>query len=144
MNKKIIWLSALALSMSLSQATFACDCEMPSSPKDRLERMTHKLDLTADQKMKIKAIGDKAREEMKPKYDEMRSNRMQLNELAAAKEIDQAKVDKLIDQNKEIFGTIMKMRVIVRHDVDMLLTDKQKEKLDKMVADWKEKHMHKD
>ena len=117
---------------------------MPSSPKDRLERMTHKLYLTADQKMKIKAIGDKAREEMKPKYDEMRSNRMQLNELAAAKEIDQAKVDKLIDQNKEIFGTIMKMRVIVRHDVDMLLTDKQKEKLDKMVADWKEKHMHKD
>lgn len=144
MNKKTIWLSALALSMSLSQATLACDCEMPSSPKDRLVRMTEKLDLTAEQKNQIKAISEKAREEMKPKYEQMHANRMQLNELAAAKDVDQTKVDKLIDENKEILGSIMKMRVMVRHDIDMVLNDKQKEKLNKMVSEWKEKHMKKD
>ena len=141
MNKKIIWLSALALSMTISQGALACDCKMSMSPNQHIEKMTAKLDLTADQKAKIEAITTKAREEMKPKIEEMHASRMQLNELANEKDMDQSKVDKLLDQNKEILGSIMKMRVMVRHDIDMVLTDKQKAKLDSMMSDWKAKHI---
>jgi len=144
MNKKIVWLSALTLAMSVSQASLACDCKVSSLAGDHFEQMTGKLDLTADQKAKIKVIGAKAREDMKPKFMAMREIRMQLNALASSKELDQDKIDKLIDQNKEILGSLMKMRVMVRHDVDMVLTDKQRAKMDGMISDWKEKQMKND
>lgn len=141
MNKKMIWLSALALSMSISQATLACDCGRDWTPGDRMEKMTESLDLTADQKAKIKAIGTQAKESMKPKMVEMRDIRMQLNTLADAKVLDEGKIDALISQRKEIMGTIVKGRLMVRHDISMILTDAQKAKLAQMVAAWKAKHM---
>jgi len=137
MNKKIMWLSAIALSISVSQATLACNCNVSAVSVDRFEQMTENLDLTDDQKIKVKAIGEKAREDMSPKFVELRKIRMHLNELASAKELEQSKIDPLIEQNKEVLGAIMKMRVTVRHDVDMILTEKQKAKLDDMVSDWK-------
>ncbi len=144
MNKKIILLSAFALSLSMSQVVLACGCKTTYESGDRYVQMAEKLDLTAEQKTKIQAISDKAREDMKPKFDEMRSIRMQLNEQAAAKEVDEAKIDKLIDQKKELLGSIMKTRVMVRHDIDMVLTDAQKAKMNKMMAEWKAKHMKND
>ena len=151
MNKKIICFSALALSMSMSQATLACDCDMNSARGEhyehmtsKFEHMTEKLDLTADQKEKIKTISEKARNDMKPMFEEIRANRMKLNELADAKDIDQTQIDKTIDQNKDIMGSMMKMRVMTRHDIMVVLTDKQKAKLDVMMAHWKAKHMKKD
>ena len=144
MNKKIILLSALALSMSLSQATLASDTAMTDVVGSRYEKMADKLELTSDQKAQIKANSTKAKEQMKPKFQEMRANHMELSQLADAKDLDETKIDKLIDQNKEIIGSLMKMRVTVRHDISMLLTEKQKMKLDGMVSDWKAKHMTQD
>ena len=144
MNKKIIWLSALALSMSISQATLACDCKVSATHKDHFEQMTAKLDLNADQKEKIKEISAKAREEMKPKFMELRENRMKLNELASAKELDKDKIEQLINQNKDIMGSLMNIRIATRHEINMVLNDKQKARLDTMISNWKEKHMARD
>ena len=147
MNKKIIALSALALSMSFSQATFACDglCGDHKSymAGERYQKMTEKLDLTADQKSKIMAIGTKAREDMKPKLEEMRSIHMQLNKLAGEKVLDQGKIDTLVNQKKDIVGAVTQMRITTRHDIDMVLTAPQKAKLDAMVMKWEGTHMEK-
>lgn len=144
MNKKIIWISAIALSMSVSQATLACGCHHDMMSGEHYEKMIRKLDLTADQQSKIKAIKDKTREEMKPKFMEMRSIQMQLNTLAGAKDLDKEKVDKLITEKKDIMGSVMLMRVTTRHDIDMVLTAPQKAKLEAMKAKWEAKHMKKD
>ena len=144
MNKKIIWLSALALSMSISQATLACGCGQAYVSGERYEKMTAKLDLTADQKEKIKMISAQAKDSLKPKIEEMRAVRMQLNEQADAATPDESKIDSLINQQKDIAGSIMKIRVMTRHQVAMILTDAQKVTLAKMVSDWKAKHMKKD
>ncbi len=141
MNKKVIWLSAIALSMSVSQATLACHGTHKSMAGGHFEKMSSKLDLTADQKAKIKTISDQAMETLKPKLQEMRNIHNQLNDLVNAKDIDESKVDDLIKQKTELSASIMKTRLMTRHEINMVLTDAQRAKMADMVAKWKAKHM---
>jgi len=128
---------------------------MPALTEERRKEMTRIVRAEAEQgRVSIRNVRRdannqvkelvKARQDMKPKLEQLREIHMQLNELAAAKELNQPKIDQLIEQKKEITGSIMKMRIMAKHDVNMVLTDKQKAKLDGMVADWKVKHMEKD
>ncbi len=41
-------------------------------------------------------------------------------------------------------GAMMKMKFMDRHDINVVLTEKQKAKMTSMVSAWKEKHMKKD
>lgn len=144
MNKKIIWLTAFALSMSVSQVTLACGNHHKAFiTGERYEKMAEKLDLSADQKTKIKAIGMKARDEMKPKFHEMRVIHKKLNHLAKAKVLDHNKINHLISQQKDLVGAIALMKVTTRHDINMALTDAQKAKLASMVKKWEEKRVSK-
>ena len=57
MNKSILSLSALALSLSVSQATLACSSDHhPNVLGERVHKMVAHLDLSADQKEKIHTI----------------------------------------------------------------------------------------
>lgn len=141
MNKKMIWLSALVVSMSLSQATFACGCHGSDLPDYKHhEKMIDKLDLTADQSAKIKSIRAHAKEDVMPKLKEMRANRKALNDLANQPALDEDKVNKLIDQQEKLGAEIAKIRVHARHEISLILNEKQKSKLQEMRAKWEKKH----
>lgn len=141
MNKKIIWLSALALSMSLSQASFACGCHGGDLPDNKHhEKMIDNLDLTADQAAKIKSIRMHAKDELMPKLNEMRDNRRALNELANEPKLNEDKVGDLIDKQEKLSGEITKIRVHARHEISMVLNEKQKAKMQEMRMKWEKKH----
>ena len=143
MNKKMIWLSAFALSMCVSQVVLACPNQHAWMSGNRFEKITDKLDLTSDQKAKIKTIKMQTKEKLKPKFTEMHANRIQLNELANADVLDESKIDSVINQQKDLLGSVIKMRVMTRNEISKVLTAEQKSKLHGMIAKWDEKHQKK-
>lgn len=141
MNKKMIWLSAFALSMSLSQVSFACGCHGGELPDYKHhEKMIDKLDLTSEQSAKIKRIRAHAKDEIMPKLNEMRDNRRMLNELANEPTLNEDKVANIIEKQEKIGGEIAKIRVHARHEVSMVLNEKQKAKIQEMRMKWEKKH----
>lgn len=148
MNKKTIWLSALAFSVLIGQNAIACDSGCSGSTEHKLhawhmdkhfEKMVGKLDLTADQKNKIKAITDQAKTSMKPKFIEMRTISMQLNDLAKESVLNEGKMQDLITQKEKLVGEITKMRVMTRYQINQVLDAKQKVKMDKMTQEMRDK-----
>lgn len=129
MNKKIICLSALALSFSLSQAPLTYAGHSKCFAGEHVAKMTEKLDLTTDQKAKIKAIREKAKADLMPLHKDMIANRQAVNALFKSGTVDDSKLETLFNQEKETLGSILKVRMMERRDISNLLTDKQKEKL---------------
>ena len=142
MNKKLVCLSALALSLSMSQATFACD-KMSHFGSDRMEKMTEKLDLTADQKAKIKTIREQAHQANLSKYEQLHKLHAQMNDLLSASTVDESKLDDMINQEKDLLGAVIKTHAMERHDISNVLTDQQKTKFKAMLQQWEEKHLEK-
>lgn len=136
MNKKMIWISALALSASISQGVIACDseCSGHSDHKShhkgkRFEKMMEKLDLTADQEKKIHAIKEQEKASMKHKLPKIHDIDMQLNDLAKANVMDEAKMNDLISQKEKIVSETTKIRVMTQYQINMILDAKQKAKM---------------
>jgi Spy/CpxP family protein refolding chaperone len=140
MTKKTLLFTALALSMSLSQASLACHGDSHWMYGERYEKMEKKLHLTSDQKDKIKELRLAAHKAMQPLRQDLRDNHMKLNELARANTLDEGAIDSLINQQKEILGKLMKMRLMIKHDITMDLTEKQRSDMVSMAAKWKEHH----
>ena len=151
MNKKILCLSALALSMSLSQVTLACSSDQCSSEQcssehmkgfsgDRFEKVTEKLDLNAEQTVKVHAIKEQAKKELEQKFEEIHAVRHQINELYRATKLDESKLDSLVQKETEIFGSVLKMGAMERRDVYNVLTEQQRVKLADLIQQREEKH----
>lgn len=140
MNLKTLSLSALALSIALSQSAFAHDvCE---HKHDWIVKVSEKLGLNAEQKTKIKAFADQAKIDVKAKHEEMRMIHMHLNEAYTNNTIDPTKLDGFINQEQQAVGAIIKIRSKERYDAYMVLDDKQKEKMNKMTNEWSKSHKH--
>lgn len=139
MNKKIVTLSALALSLSMGGASLAYADHQCYSGK-RMEKLVDSLDLTADQKAKIKTIRDQAMTAIKPKMDEMHAIHVKINESFKAGTLDDSTLDSLVSQKKEALGEIMKIRLTERRDISNVLTAPQKTKLADMLQQWEAKH----
>ena len=146
MNKKMIWISVLALSASISQGVMACDSGCSGAKHHphhmmgkHFEKMMGKLDLTAEQEKKIRAIKDQEQAYMKPQMLEMRDINMQLNDLAKAKVIDEAKMNDFIAKKEKIVGEMTKRRVMARYQINLILDAKQQEKMEKMTLEMREK-----
>ena len=144
MNKNILSLSALALSLSVSQATLACSSDHHSNFwGERVHKMVSHLDLSAEQKGKIHTIRERAKHEMQAKFNELRTLRHDKNEILAAPTFNESKLDGVINQEKDVLGSILKIAAMERHEISNVLTAKQKEKLSEMVQKW-EKKQHED
>jgi len=143
MNKKIISSTVLAFFLSFNQAAFAMtsttDSNKQCSCGERFKNMMASLNLTPEQKDKIKAIKAQARQALKGKVKEMRSIRMQINTIVRSDTVDETKLDALINQKKDMIGNFMKHRAMVKHQIYMLLNDKQKAQLQQMSNKWAEK-----
>ena len=133
-------LSALALSMTLSQAPMAYANHMKCFSGAPIEKLTKKLNLTAEQKTKIMAIRTQVKSDIQAKRQDMRTVHMQINDLYKTSPLDESKLDGYINQEKETFGAILKIRLMERRDIANLLTDEQKTKLNEMIQKQETKH----
>lgn len=141
-NNKVLSLSALALSLSLTQTSVFAESEgmQHCFHGERLHKIVDELNLTPEQKEKIHSIRDNARETYRAKFKEIRSLRMQINEAFKSGPVDETKMDSFVNQKKEIVGVIFKTRLMERNDISNVLTDQQRQKLYELIQKWEDKH----
>ncbi|KTD61962.1 Spy/CpxP family protein refolding chaperone [Legionella shakespearei] len=128
MSKKIIWLSALLLSLFVVQPTVACSVSNSKHCHcNDHKKLSKALNLTADQKAKIKAIRAQAKSGFKANYKQLHDLRVQINALAQTDTVDETKLDSLINQRNKIRAAMIKSQVMMQHQIYMLLTAQQKQ-----------------
>jgi len=91
-----------------------------------MENMVQKLDLTADQKEKMMTMKKQAKAEMKAKHDEMHAIHKEMGPLVETDKMDEAKLDALIQQEKEVVASMTKNKMMLKHQFYGVLDAKQK------------------
>ena len=135
--KQNFWLASLALSAIIMQspsAVYACPQGM-----HHIEKMVKKLDLTPDQKNKINAIHTNVQNDLKEKFKQMQASRQEINQLLESSPVNESKVNILVNQEKEQFGEIVKLRINTRIAIGNILTEPQRIKFREMFKKWEEK-----
>ncbi|MBL7478946.1 Spy/CpxP family protein refolding chaperone [Legionella bononiensis] len=130
MSKKLIWLSVITLALIIGQPSYACPAEKNPSKSchcNDSKKISQNLNLTHDQKAKIKAIRVQAKTQLKSSYKQLKVIRAQINDLIKAEKIDEAKLDNLINQRSKIKGAMLKSHILMRHQIYSLLTAQQKQ-----------------
>lgn len=140
--KKLSWLVTIALALIFGQPSFAsCDEDQKHcSAHHRFDKLAMELELTPEQKTKIKAYKDQSRASMKASYTQLKALRSQINELIKSDKIDDAKLDNLVAQVNKIKGAMLKNRIMMQHEMYSLLTEKQKVKYQELKKKWEDKH----
>ncbi len=135
MNRKIIWVLALVASVTCSQVIFANSSTTKAS-KPCSCKLFKKLDLTPEQQTQINAIRDQASVLRAAKKKELVVVDHQIQELGKADKLDEAKLETLLSQKKEIMSSLIKNKIMVKQQVYNILTAQQKAKYDEMVKGW--------
>ncbi|AHE67259.1 P pilus assembly/Cpx signaling pathway, periplasmic inhibitor/zinc-resistance associated protein [Legionella oakridgensis ATCC 33761 = DSM 21215] len=135
----MILLPALALSLAFSAPSFA-DKNGGQCPCMRLQKLSQELDLTADQQAKIKAIKEQAQKDMSANEADMKNIRSQIKELIQSEKIDEDKLNKLIEQKKEIIASAMKTKIMMKNQIYNVLNAQQKAKFSALMDKWESKH----
>ena len=140
--KKFIWLVTIAFALILGQPSFASsdNDEKDYRGHHRFDKLASKLELTPEQKAKIKAYKVKTRASMKENYTQLKALRSQINDLVKSDKIDETKLDNLIAQVNKIRGSMLKNRIMMQHKLYSLLTDKQKAKYQELKKKWEQRH----
>ncbi|WP_298622121.1 Spy/CpxP family protein refolding chaperone [uncultured Legionella sp.] len=143
MIKKFIWLSVCALALIIGQPSFACPAEKNPTKHchcNDIKSSANQLNLSDEQKAKIKTIKSQARVSFKANRDKLKALRQQINTLARAEKIDEAKLDNLISQISKIKSAQLKNHILMRHQIYTLLTDKQKQQYQEIMKQHEQKH----
>lgn len=137
MSKKLLWLSTIVFVLTVGQPSFAClgDSKYCNS-HHRFDNLAQELNLTADQKAKIKAYKEKARSTLKENYVQLRLLRGQISAMIQADKIDEAKLDALVDKVSKIRGSMLKNRIMMQHQMYSLLNEKQKAEFLELKKKW--------
>ncbi|WP_237065665.1 Spy/CpxP family protein refolding chaperone [Microbulbifer guangxiensis] len=108
-----------------------------------LERMAERLELTEGQKAQLKVNHEANREQRMAQRQEMRQLRQQIRE-AIDSGADQATLDRLGAQLGQLQVSQMQDRHRRHQELESILTDEQKAKLEEMKSDrkarWRERH----
>lgn len=132
MIKKLVHPFAIALAFLLFQSPAALANHCGCMHGHMMHGMIEKLDLTKEQKDKIKDIMDKSRSAVKNKRDEMHDIRMSINEAYANDSMTKDKIDEFVKKEEKIVGAMLKMRMMDRLEISKVLTKEQREKLNVM------------
>lgn len=146
MNRKVLGLVTLVVSIALCQITFADNHSTKSSMQASCpckNKFFKKLDLTPEQQTQIKAIKEQANVQRAVKQKEIVAIDNQIQELTRAEQLDEAKLDMLLNQKKEIMASLIKNKIIVKHQVYNILTAQQKDKYNEMIKEWEKKRLQK-
>lgn len=98
-------------------------------PEARIERMADQLDLTKEQRDKVRAIVDKSRPQTRELRDKLADNRKQLRTLVQQGNAKEADVRKLADAQGKLMADMIVQRTKVRNEIHAVLTPEQREKL---------------
>ena len=146
MNKNIVWLSTIIFCCACGQNIFAdgtnikttqpcsCTCNKPS---------VKELHLSAEQETKIKAIREQASVVKAMNMKAMLTIHNQIEKLIRIGKLDDIKLDVLLDQKKDIMATMIKNRILVKHEIYSVLTPQQKTQYDGMMLTWEKNNMEK-
>ena len=96
------------------------------------------LDLTDDQKAKVKAIMETSKTNVEPLMQQMRDNHKSLEALTANGAFDQAKVEAAANEQAGIMAKLIVEREKAKSQVFAILTDDQKAKAAAMRAKFEE------
>lgn len=143
MIKKFIWFTACALALMIGQTSYACPAETNPSKHcycNDIKKSANQLNLTKEQKIKIKAIKTQTRTGAKANYAQLKVLRQQINSFTTTEKIDEAKLDNLINQRSKIKNALLKNHIMMRHQIYILLTDKQKQQYQEMMNQHQHKH----
>ena len=135
MYKKIIGLILAVTAVFAAQTVLANSCHCG----EKLEKMVNALNLTSDQKDKIKPIFDQLKSTMKDKWTQIKDIKMQMDQQSAGDEMDVAVINGLIDKKMALMGDIMKAKASAKAQIMDILTDKQKMQIKAKMAEVKAK-----
>ena len=138
--KKIMALSALLLSLCFIQAPVSFAGEGWSKGCLKFEKTIHKLNLTAQQKAQIKTIKADTKAKLKPIHEKMKAVRYDINQAFAEGVPGEFKLHSYVNEQKDLVGSAMKIRLDERVQIYKILTDAQRSKLTKLINEWKIKH----
>ncbi len=136
--RKLRALSALLLSTVLAHAPVAMAAESNWGHTCPLEKITHKLNLSAEQKVKVKAIMMESRKKMIPIHQQMKALNKKMKQAFVAG--DKTKQRALAEEKKDLVDSAMEIREEEREQISNVLTESQRAKMVKMVEEWKMKH----
>ena len=145
MNKKIMWIAALALSLILGQTAFADATHEEKSSKscgcDHMKKMVESLKLDDKQQASLKAIKEQAKESEKANWQQMKDIRLQIDQMVQSDAMDESKLNDLINKKKDLFATMMKTKIMAKHQIYTILNTQQKTQYQQMMKQWEEQHL---
>ncbi len=140
MKKAII--AVLALAVLATGVIFAIGQKAPAGEKGHFGKRGHHrggfgmafrgLDLTEEQKAKLKDIHTASRESLKPVMESLKANREKMEALTANGAFDEAQVTALANEQAGLSAKLIVERQRSKSQVFALLTDAQKAKLAEM------------
>jgi protein CpxP len=102
--------------------------------------MLRGLNLTDDQKAKVKSIFEAAKTDVQPLREALKENRKKLNSVTANGAFDQAQIQAIADEQGALMSKMIVEREKVKSQIIAILTDEQKAKAAQMRENFKQ-HM---
>lgn len=126
-------------SMMQSEACQQCREMRMQYREQKMKKMHEMMQLTDDQKAKMKEIYMNKREQMKALRMKHRALRMEMNQMAMQKEVNQEQVNAMMEKVKALAGEKFMLQFNSKHQMFQLLTDEQR----KMMSDRMMQRMQK-
>lgn len=95
----------------------------------RINRLADRLELSTEQRDKVRAIADKSRPAVRAVHDKMRDNRQAMHVLMQQEKPTEAEVRKLADVRGKLVAEMTVLRVRMKSDIHAVLTPEQRDKL---------------
>jgi len=151
MMKKMLLVSAAILSLSVAQTTIANTTTVTTNKTSttksashcgcaHMKAMVRKLNLSAAQQTKINAIKKQAKNSLHTNYQEMKSIHNQIDALIKTDKLNEAQLNSLINQKKDVMASLLKTRTVMKHQIYNTLNAAQKVKYSAMMNQPAHKH----
>ena len=140
MYNKMILITTLLFSAAFTQPLFADEGNKPATQHHScgcMKNLTEKLGLSPEQAEKIKAIKQKSSEEKAKYQQELSALHHQIKKLMKASKLNEAKLDVLLDQKKELMKARIKSKYEAKQQMLNVLTAEQKVKFEAMLHNKK-------
>lgn len=143
MNTKILTIVALTFSLfgvqpifadTATQTTQSCNCCVGG-----MGQIVKSLNLSADQQARMKAIKDQLKSDTKSTWDQLSDVRGQIHALIQSDQVDEAKLDSLIDKKVELLGKGIKAKIKAKNQMYHVLTAEQKTQFQSLLKQQIEK-----
>ncbi|KTD64783.1 Spy/CpxP family protein refolding chaperone [Legionella spiritensis] len=140
MIRRLMFITMLAGSFLTIQMSYADSYKKPHHQcKAGWNKLINKLQLTDDQQTKIKAIKAKGRQMMQANREQFKAIRLKMNQLITSEKLDEAALDKLIDQKVALTRASLKSRIMTKNEIYNLLDPRQKQIFQDMMQKWEAK-----